>query len=401
MAYFNNISIQSADSPSIDAFARWRISTPQTIFDNKQLYDTGSLVWATKIIGNATASFLPNNACVVLTAGSSSSGVIRQSRKRNVYQAGKSQLIVITGNFSGSAANTIKRFGYFDGNNGIYFMTSGSSFGVGLKTNTTGTPTETFISQSSWNLDRCDGTGPSGNVFNLTASQIIFADIEWLGVGRVRYGIFQNGLATYVHQITNVNTQPTVYMSTPNLPIRFEIINSGSIPQSMLHICSTVVSEGGLEQIGQIKAISNTNAFSITNGTYCGLIAIRQKSSSLDCSVVPLSLTTGQTTGTSVYETVLLVNPSGSLNWNWQNLPNSVIQYATSSDTSLAISTDGNKIYSSINSGVTSTSDLFYDANFALGSDVDGNQDVLVLAWKEANGTAANTAASLTWRELT
>ena len=223
MSYFETNNIQSADSPSVDAFGRWRVSNPDATFDNKQLYGDNGIVWSTLIVGNATASYYTNNASMILTAAGNPSSIVRQTKRRYSYQPGKSQLITITGNISGSSPNCIKRIGYFDQNNGIYFTTSGSSFGVGIRTKTSGTPVDTFITQSAWNLDKFDGTGASGKSLNLSASQIFFADFEWLGAGRVRYGIYQSGVPTYVHQITNTNTLPSVFISSPNQPIRCEI----------------------------------------------------------------------------------------------------------------------------------------------------------------------------------
>jgi hypothetical protein len=382
----------------MDAFARLRVSNSTTIFDSKQLQDTDGYAWATKITGNATSSFVSNNSCYRLTTTGNPSSVIRQTKDRHPYQPGKSHLVICTGNLSGSAANVIKRIGYFDQNNGIGFALSGSSFGVFLRTNTSGTPVDTFVSQSAWNLDKYDGTGISGKSINLNKSQIYFIDFAWLGVGRVRYGIFQGGIPTYVHQITNINSLDTVYMKSPNLPVRYEIVNSGSTAQSMLHICSTVISEGGFENTGPIRAVANPSGQTLNSGLYSGMIALRLKSGSLDGTATPININSGQTTANVVYELSLLVNPSGSLNWNWQDLPNSVVQFATGSSAQ-AIATEGTKIFSAINAGTTSTNDIPFDPTFTLGSDVDGVQDVLVLAWRGISGNASNAATSLTWRE--
>ena len=41
-----------------------------------------------------------------------------------------------------------------------------------------------------------------------------------------------------------------------------------------------------------------------------------------------------------------------------------------------------------------------YDPTFALGSDIDGNQNVLVVGWRGISGNSANSSVSLMWREL-
>jgi hypothetical protein len=84
----------------------------------------------------------------------------------------------------------------------------------------------------------------------------------------------------------------------------------------------------------------------------------------------------------------------------WQDIQNSNVQFATASSTAFAIAVEGTKIYSAINAAAGAINSINFDANFALGSDVDGNQDVLVIGWNEINGTAANCAVSIVWREI-
>ena len=269
MSYFETSKIAAADGPSIDAFGRWRVSGITTLFDSKQLHDTGSINWATKIIGNATCSYVQDLASVKMITSGSNSSVIRQSRRRFNYQPGKSQLIVCTGNFgSHSHANCIERIGYFDERDGLFFEVSGSTLNTAVRSG----GTTTYVSQSNWNLDTFNGRGVSGNTIDISKSQIYFFDFEWLGVGRVRYGIFQGGIPYYVNQITNINAlteEECVYMHTPNLPVRYEIINSGSSNGTLYHICSAVASEGGIERNGPYRSIDipGQGTLTINNST--------------------------------------------------------------------------------------------------------------------------------------
>lgn len=401
MSYFSQISVTTADSPAIDAFGRWRTSDLYTIFDSKNLYDTGSLVWATKTTGNATASFMASQSCVLMYASGSNSSVIRQSRKRCTYQPGKSQEVLITANFSGSSPNVIKKVGYYDNTDGICFALSGSSFGTCLRSSTSGVVVDTFTSQSNWNMDKYDGTGASGNSIDITKSQIFFMDFEWLGVGRVRYGIVQGGILTYVHQITNINALSTVYMASPNEPVRYELINSGSGVANMVQICSCVASEGGIDKNGPVRTVVFPNALTLAAGSTYGLIAIRQKDSAHDTTILPIDVSSCQSTATNiVYETSLLLNPSGSLPWVWQDVPNSSVQYATASANTYTVAREGTKIYSTVQAGQSANPPIATDPTFALGSDVDGVQDILVVGWRSISGNSSNACATLTWREL-
>jgi len=78
--------------------------------------------------------------------------------------------------------------------------------------------------QKDFNLDKLDGTGPSGYVVDLNRMQMIFIDYSWYGAGKIRYGIRSNkGKIIYFHEIYNNNVNSKAYMRTGNVPGRFEI----------------------------------------------------------------------------------------------------------------------------------------------------------------------------------
>ena len=82
---------------------------------------------------------------------------------------------------------------------------------------------ETRIPQSSWNIDKLDGTGPSGLVLDLTKMQMWFIDYAWYGAGTVRWGLrTTDGNVVYVHRLANNNTNSEAYMRSGNLPARYE-----------------------------------------------------------------------------------------------------------------------------------------------------------------------------------
>lgn len=404
MAYFEKILIQAADSPSVDAFYRWRTSQVETIFDSKQIDPSSDFEWSTKIIGNATSSFVHEQSATYLISSGSNSRIIRQTKKHFDYQPGKSQFVVFTANFGSFVDGIIKRSGYFDFSDGLFFQQSGSSFGIVKRSSITGNVVDTFVSQSDWNIDKLDGTGISGNVLDVSKSQIYFFDFEWLGVGSVRYGIFQSGQPLYVHEIEHVNSLNSVYMQTPNFPVKFEIINSGSLSSKLIHMCSSVSSEGGITDIGKLRAKSTgpvAGAATINADNYGGLLAIRLKSGSLDATVYPVEFSTTSTAG-STYETSLLLNPLTGSDWQWQDISNSVIQYATASSagtTANAITDEGTKLSSIYVSGQQRSIVNSPDIKLSLGSTVDGESDTLVVAMRVLATNSSNTFASLTWRE--
>jgi len=83
---------------------------------------------------------------------------------------------------------------------------------------------ETRIKQSDFNLDKLDGTGPSGYIIDLGKMQMVFIDYSWYGAGKIRYGVRANeGNIIWCHEILNNNVNTEAHMKTGNLPGRFEL----------------------------------------------------------------------------------------------------------------------------------------------------------------------------------
>ena len=217
-----DLAIKMADSPSIDAFDRVRVSNPQTIFNSKQLWDKAPEIYDEDTTGAGTTSaHTANNSCVNMAVSATTAGSItRQTFRQFNYQPGKSQLIFLTANMNGIVDGVTKQVGQFNTNNGLFFELSGSSAYVGIRTYTSGSVVDTKIAQASWNVDPMDGTGPSGVTIDWSKVQIFVMDFEWLGVGRVRFGLVNNGIVYYVHYYSGANNDTKVYMTTPNLPVR-------------------------------------------------------------------------------------------------------------------------------------------------------------------------------------
>jgi hypothetical protein len=82
---------------------------------------------------------------------------------------------------------------------------------------------ETRIPQSSFNIDKLDGTGPSGFNLDLSKMQMFYIDYTWYGAGFVRWGVRgTNGDVIYCHKLPNNNVNSEAHMRTGNLPARYE-----------------------------------------------------------------------------------------------------------------------------------------------------------------------------------
>jgi hypothetical protein len=82
---------------------------------------------------------------------------------------------------------------------------------------------DTKTPQSQWNIDKLDGTGPSGMNLDLGKMQMWYIDYSWYGAGFIRYGVRgQTGDVIYCHKVANNNVNTEAYMRSGNLPARYE-----------------------------------------------------------------------------------------------------------------------------------------------------------------------------------
>jgi hypothetical protein len=274
----NRVPIINPDR-NFDAYARLRTSNPFTRFEVQHQYNEQPLIWNDTLTSGGSITHLPDESCVRLTTTTTSgSKVTRQSKEHFRYEPGKSQLIIMTGSMGSKKTGVRQRIGYFDDDNGLFFEQDENNLKVVSRSSVSGSVVDTTINQSDWNLDKLDGTGASGINIDTSFAQIFVIDFQWLGVGRVRYGIMSKGDFVYVHEELNSNKHDSAYMTTANLPIAYEIENTSSTSSStdMKQICSSVSSEGGFLREG-FPFTANNGSTAITVSTRRPILSIRRK----------------------------------------------------------------------------------------------------------------------------
>lgn len=409
------LPIYFADSASNDAFGRQRVSNPVTLFDSKQLHHKGPRFWDEETSGGSETSIHSSGDASVTMTVTASSGeyVVRQTNMRFNYQPGKSQQILCTFVLGAGVENVVKRIGYFNTStaapytadrDGIYLEQDGSSHYICQSKQ--GTPTR--VEQASWNIDPMDGTGPSGKTIDWSKAQIMFMDFEWLGVGRVRVGFVIDGTIYYVHAFNNANSVTSVYMSSPNHSVRYEIRSNGGTA-SMQHICSSVASDGGSQALGTMHYVSTggTHLNADTENTLYALIGIRLKNDRFDTVVRLLNVAINMQTASDIVEWVLLFNPTVDGTFTYQDVDDCCgCQYALG-----ATANDITDIGHAIGGGFVDAASIFAGGNgsaqaqienaLRLGAKLDGTPDEIVLAVRPVGGsTSVDVEGAFFWREL-
>jgi len=320
---------------------------------------------------------------------------IRQTFQRFNYQPGKSMLIMLTG-ILGDGIGLTRRCGYYDDNNGLFFSLESGTVKVVRRTSVTGSPVDNKVSQSDWNIDKMDGSGDSGIILDFDKAQLFLIDFEWLGLGRVRMGFVVNGRIYYCHQFLNGNSLSAVYMSTPNLPLRYEISNDGTGGAGTLqHVCSTVISEGGSQNLGIVRHDDSGTTGSLTIGTTYAVFGIKLKGSRLSASVIVEAVSLIVSTANDQAHWELRFNPTVASTFNFNGQAHSAVETAHGSAANTVTggySLQGGYFDSSLPFTVPLSNML------RLGASISGTPDTLVVCCRPM--TSLSAEASMTWREL-
>ena len=270
--------------PQLDAFGKLRVSGSTLL---------GEYIFASSILpsqfssvlrGGGTVSWDQNSRALVLTnTTASNSHTSHTSNTYHHYFPGSSQLFIGTIALGDSGkANLMREWGMFDDKNGFYFMLDDTDLGVGIRSNTTGAVIDTFIQQSSWNVDRADGTGPSQMVLDVTKDNIYWIDVQWLGAGRIRFGTYYNGQRVTLHEYYHGNNYSGPVTAMGSLPVCVHQMNMGATGSTseMRAWCMAVWTESDLDvRTTASSALHAFRATVTTNDTYTYLGMLSPKES--------------------------------------------------------------------------------------------------------------------------
>lgn len=381
----------SSSNSQLDAFGRLRVSSPETIFDSSFRWDKQPITWTEQATSGGTATHDPDLASVVLACTTTTdSKMTFQSRQYTRYHPGKSHLIQVTGNFRGADTSVRKRLGYFDDANGVFFELNGSTLQVVRRSSTSGSAVDTATTQSNWNIDKLDGTGASGITLDITKQQIFVIDFQWLGSGRIRYGVMVGGALTYCHEDNNANILTEPWAQTGDAPIRAEIINTDAAAGDMHITCAAVICENFWSPKGLLRTINNgttARTFGLLGSVLVPVISLRKQSAYVNVPVVFLD---AHAFAGSSDDFLISIVYNGTLTGaSWTNV-SGVCQQDVSA-TSISGGTTLYSLYLRGSSGSASiaVADIFSRAaDGILGRDVAGDSDTVSLVALNLTSTA-------------
>ena len=171
---FQPVKIYDANSTVIRSTVSQEIKVAQlyTFADLTSKYELDTRLWDVKTATGGTVTHVPAQSAI-RAAVTASSGSTAETCTNTYYkyQSGYTQFISMSIiNSNNGNANQVREWGYFDSDDGVFFRLSDTTFYIVERTSTSGVVTETTYAQSTWNVDKLDGTGASGVTLDLSRS---------------------------------------------------------------------------------------------------------------------------------------------------------------------------------------------------------------------------------------
>lgn len=388
-----------ASDYTVGSFGGLRVITTQNIFESLFSYDKQPLIWDETLSGGATSTFNSNtNSIDMVLPTTSGASVVRQTFRRVRYNPSRTVQFLAAATLGAPKANTRKRIGQFDSSDGIYFEVDGTTGNVCLRTSTSGSVVDTKIDQANWNIDKFDGTGPSGITIDFSKHNLFYIQYAFQGFGDIVFGFYANGRIRFCHRIVSANVTTTSFMKTAHLPARVEATNTGTSASSTTVSYNSVAmkNEGeDADREGQVRSYSDAPIKTVGTTT-APVLSIRLRSG-FEKAIVDLIKTTifVQTADEVVWSLHInstLTGATFGVNVGYVNI-----------DIGATAMTIGEELISGILSQARSSDEisenLLEQVNSLLGTSIAGDRTVITLGARSRSGTA-DVLSTVVWREF-
>lgn len=236
------------------------VNTPLFQYDFVYQSTPNSQIMSNTASGTGTSVNVSNGRLAIVSGTGASNAAYHQSAKIARYRAGQGNTARFTAAFATNAANSIQLAGM--GNmasappvDGYFFGYVGTSFGImhrcqWFSDGPANAVTDHFTASSSWNVDKCDGTGsatnPSGFNLDPTKGNVYMIRWPYLGYGDVIFYVLNPDTGRWIicHVIKYPNSTTTLQLGNPGLNFYAGAINAYAAATSTTSLTMYIGSVG-------------------------------------------------------------------------------------------------------------------------------------------------------------
>ncbi len=394
--HFSNVEVDSKSNLAV------HVDEPKTAFGEIQVaertpavqvnfvYNVNTEIVTPNISGTGSVSQLNGNVEIATGTGQNSTADIVSNQFLRV-RPGQGMEVVFSGLFDPGVVGSEQAIGAGTQFNGHFFGYDGADFGVLRLDNNV----SNWTKQTDWNIDKLDGTGPSGMILDPTKGNVYKIVFQWLGYGSINYymesDITGNFIPVHINNYPNKNVVPSVRV--PSFPLHAYALNT----TNTTNIVTRSASMGGfIEGKPRLLGVRNavTGSKQAIGLSQVNILTLRNKATYLgfENNVVSfLSFISAAIDGNKPGYMTITVDATlgGSPNFQDVEPDNSVMQYDTVGTTVtggkqigiIALAAAGNVLirFTDFEFGLLPNSDI----TFSMAA-TSGNTDALIsVGWSE------------------
>lgn len=305
-----------------------------------------------------------NSGRLRLQTGTNTAGsAIFRSKRPARYRAGQGVIARFTAIFTTGVASSTQTIGVGSSADGYFFGYNGTNFGILHRNN----GSNTWTAQTSWNGDKCNGTGASTFNWNTTYGNVCQIKYPFLGYGNITFWVLNQATSRWIlcHTIKYTNTTNTIQLANPALYFYTQVINSGNNTNLTAYVGSLGIFLCGERQFQSSPrwAIDNSKTTVTTETNIVTLKNATTYNGSTNTALIRLNQVSWGASAAAGISTLRL-----KLNSTLGGSPSYATISGSTADSGVTI-TSGNSVASYDTAGTTVTGGTYiYNATLANGS---------------------------------
>lgn len=335
---YNNLTLNNLNELAIDvprtAFGEITVAELTPVVQYDFTYAINSDMVNTVLTGSGSAIQDGTSLLSISTGATISSSASLSSRRCIRYKPGQGARGVWSAIFTQGVAGSTQYAGLGTDLDGYFLGFNGTQFTILRRAN----GTEYFTSQSSWNIDKLNGTGSSGMTLDPTKGNIFMINFQWYGFGSINWYVSDWNTSRFVLVHKENYENRNILTSTQNniFPIYYKVTNTTNNTNIILKSSSFAgFIEGKIYHMGPKYGIDASKAIQSTNFT--PILTIRNRSIfNTKTNWIPIHLRSMSIAGNNSQPIIIVLCRNSILtNTSYQNINtiNSCIEYDTSADT--------------------------------------------------------------------
>ena len=373
-----------------------RVVEKTPVIDLKSFYGKSSLRDIYTVTGTAAIENVLGDSEYTLTVNAANDKACLKSAERGRYISGQAAEVGVAIRVPTQlTGNQVLRWGAFDDNDGFYYKLTANGWSVCVLR----AGTETEITQSQFNGDKLDGTGPSKVILDMADGHIFNIVFSWYGYGIVDFTVSTENLFHEQKPLSVHKYFSDGYTSvkSPNLPIRVCLENKETSTPVSVYVSGRQFSIIG-KYVPQVRVnsayvmLKNINQVQ-DNLNWYPIMSIRRKQG---CEGNPAKIFSADLCLDSMVSQLIQIRAKTTLTGaSWQNIPDqpsteTIMEF----DSSATDISGGLVVWSGFLAASSSTLRQIENLMY-----VFSENDIVTVCGKSTSATSVTITAVLRWTE--